>query len=131
MTEPQAPIGKKLLPWVLVGGLLLAWVPLFPWLMATFGPLGRAYALIHICLAAWFWGMRGGLAVALINHLMSLVLHLRAGMELEPAFLGLAISTILAALLGGLVDMKRRLQSELAERLRAEEALKEIGRAHV
>jgi PAS domain S-box-containing protein len=126
-TRPPS-IAKKLLPWILVGGLLLAWIPLFPWLMATFGPLGRAYALGHLCLAAWFWGVRGALAVAVINHLLSVALHHRAGMEFQPAFLGLLIGVVLAVLLGSLVDLKRRLQTELVERRRAEEDLKTYQR---
>ncbi len=115
----------KIWPGLLVGLLAAAYAMAFPWLMETFGIMGRAVSLLPVCLAAWFWGLKAGLAAAPLNTLLGLVLHRWTGTEFEAPWLALATASALGILLGRLSDLRKQLQGELAERGRMARQLEE------
>jgi PAS domain S-box-containing protein len=100
--------------------LAVAYAVLFPWLIKTFGSLTRAFSLSFVLLAAWQWGLWGGVAASIGNLALNMVLHHLAGQTMSGGPLGVIIAMSLAVVVGRLSDVTRRLKEQLSVKTRAE-----------
>ena len=117
-------LSHRIAPWLIVSSLVVAYSLAFPWLDHTFGVVGRSLCIVHIVTAAWFWGFRGGLAVALLNTPLLFILSRTAGVELPGWPLGHVLMILFGAFIGRLRDLGLRLNEELLVRQRTEQELK-------
>ena len=118
-----------------VGIALLLWVlyPLaFPRLFATAGHSAGVLAVPAVLIVAWFWGLRPGVTAALATGLAlnPLLASLSGATEawyvaVTTGMPGMAATVLTAAVVGRFRDLSVRLKHELAERARAEHALRE------
>src|SRR4029450_6748403 len=53
----------------------------FPWMLRLWGMPSRVFALSYLILAALFWGLKGGLLVALVNIPVAISLLQVVGIE--------------------------------------------------
>ena len=126
--EPRFP---GLARWLVFGAVVLAYGLTFPWLFPATGGGSIALSLSYLCLAAWFWGLRGGLAAALFDLLFHALLLKLIGasvgeiMFTPTAAISAGVSVGLCALIGRMSDLRRRLKVQMAQRERTEEALRE------
>jgi two-component system cell cycle sensor histidine kinase/response regulator CckA len=96
----------------------------FKWLYGFAGEMTPVFGFSYICLAAWVWGLRGGLLAALLNIPFIGFLHKLAGISLPTGFLGPVFVFAVAGLVGKLSGMRKKLLLELEHRQKAEEELK-------
>ncbi len=105
--------------------LVAAFVLAVPWLDRTFGLAGRGFSIAYILLAAWFWGLWGGLLANLLNLPLNIVVSNFSGQELLPMWpIGNIVMVSAGVFVGLLRDLSLRLQEQLREKERAE---KELG----
>ncbi|MBU1742346.1 MAG: PAS domain S-box protein, partial [Proteobacteria bacterium] len=110
---------------LVVLAMAAAYAILFPWLIKTFGPRTRIFSLSFVLLAAWQWGLWGGVAASIVNLGLYLILHQSLGQPLAGGPLGVIVSMSLAVVVGRLSDVTRRLKEQLATKRRTEEKLSE------
>jgi PAS domain S-box-containing protein len=110
---------------LLVVAMAVAYGLAFPLLLERFGIMSRVLSLIYILLAAWAWGMRWGVLVALLNVAYAIMLFRGQGQPLPGGPLGPVTSVVLAALVGRLRDISGQLRKELHGHRRVEEELAE------
>ena len=126
--EPRFP---GLVRWLVFGALVLASGLAFLWLFPAIGVGSRALSLSYLCLAAWFWGLRGGVAVALLNlPFHALLLKLIGASVGEIMFtptvaISACASLGLCALIGRMSDLRRRLKTQMAQRKQTEVAVRQ------
>ena len=132
MIEPGSKTGQ---PWLvgddrtnyllglLVVALAAAYGLTFPFLMEQLGNMSRIFSLLYVLLAAWAWGMRWGVLVAVLNILYNIMLFYNLELPLAGWLLGPLTLVGLAALVGRLRDVSRRLLREVDEHRHAEEEL--------
>ncbi len=102
--------------------LLAIHVIAFPWLDQSFGLPGRAFCLTYILVAAWNWGVRGGVLAALLTVPLNIILSKNAGVAVLPAGILGAVGLLAGgAILGRMADLNKRLKTELRTRKRIEE----------
>ncbi len=103
------------------------YVAVFFALYSDFGTSAAAFLMVPVILTAWLWGMRGGLAAALLAFPLNPLLFSLVGYEPEawsrlPGHLGLIL---IAITVGKLSDLAENLSREGIERKRVEEMLRE------
>ena len=109
--------------WLMVIASAVIYSLLFPWLWRNFGPLCRIFSLSFVILAAWFWGLRGGVLAALLNLMLNMALHKNIGAELSGGPLGFIVSLSIGAITGRLRDLSLGLREQLHVRKQAEDQL--------
>jgi len=75
-------------------------------------------------MAVWFWGVRGGVLVAVLGYLLNVFLLKSIGGLLLGGPLGFVLSISVAAILGRMRDLSNLLHSELSEREKTERELR-------
>jgi two-component system cell cycle sensor histidine kinase/response regulator CckA len=114
-----------LFPWIVIALVIAAYTAAFPWLYQRLGQPARIFALGQVCLAAWFWGIRGGMLIILFNVLLHLVLIKIFSGKLVVSPLSIVAGLFLGILIGRLASVSRQLRVQLVQRRRAEEELRQ------
>ncbi len=119
----RAIYAHRFFPWVVVALVIIVYTVWFPWLYQKMGQPARIFALVQACLAAWFWGVRGGVLIVLFNVSLNLVLVKIFAGRLVFSPLGITTGLFLGILIGRLADVTRqlrrhrdRLEQEIADR---------------
>lgn len=107
-----------------VGAMVVLYVFLFPFLYRIFGWIGVSFSWSFIGMAVWFWGVRGGVLVAVLGYLLNVFLLKSIGGLLLGGPLGFVLSISVAAILGRMRDLSNLLHSELSEREKTERELR-------
>src|SRR5262245_3596836 len=95
----------------------------FPWMHRLWGMPSRVFAVSYIVLAALFWGLKGGLVVALVNIPMVFSLLQVLGVENIAPIIAPIITLSLAAIVGRLTDLSLALEAQYLRSSQAEQAL--------
>jgi hypothetical protein len=95
----------------------------FPWMLELWGMPSRVFAVSYIVLAALFWGLKGGLLVALVNIPVVFSLFMVLGVENIAPVIAPIITLSLAALVGRLTDLGLALEAQYMRSSQAEQAL--------
>ena len=95
-----------------------------PWLDQTLGLAGRGFSVAYILLAAWFWGIWGGIAANLLNLPLNLFVSKLSGQDLLPLWpVGNVVLFSIGIVAGLLRDLSLKLQEQLHEKERTEKKL--------
>jgi len=116
----KASPGVKIVAFISVFGAY--WLS-FPWMLRLWGMPSRVFALSYLILAALFWGLKGGLLVALVNIPVAISLLKVLGIENIAPVIAPIITLSLAALVGRLTDLRLALEVQYMRSRQAEQAL--------
>ena len=125
--DPQSRLRRVVFSLAAVGTYVLAFFPLYQ----LNGPGTAALATVPVVVLAWLWGLRGGLIVGFLTLPLNTLLFNLVGLEGWDAVFrqGGGPGQVMAVLIGGgigqLRDLGKRLNVEIAEGERTEEALRE------
>jgi PAS domain S-box-containing protein len=111
-------------PWIILTVVVIVYSLSFPWLYQKMGQPARIFGLVQACLAAWFWGVRGGVLVVVFNIILNsaLIVIITGKLVLSP--LGIVTGLFLGILIGRLADVTRQLKVQLVDRRRIEAELR-------
>jgi len=116
----------KASPWVKIVAFIsvfgVYWLS-FPWMLKIWGMPSRVFALSYLILAALFWGLKGGLLVALVNIPVVISLLRVLGIENVASVIAPIITLSLAAIVGRLTDLSLALEAQYMRSSQAEQAL--------
>jgi PAS domain S-box-containing protein len=125
-TKKSKAICSYLIPWLMVGILVLTFGLSFTWTFKHLGDVTPLLSFSFICLAGWLWGLRGGLLVALLSIPYIAFLYYVTGAPPPPDdFVGPIVSLALGGLVGRLSDLGKRLARQLEYRRKIEEELRQ------
>ena len=116
----KASPGVKIVAFISVFGAY--WLS-FPWMLRLWGMPSRVFALSYLILAALFWGLKGGLLVALVNIPVVISLLKVLGIENIAPVIAPIITLSLAAIVGRLTDLSLALEVQYVRSRQAEQAL--------
>jgi PAS domain S-box-containing protein len=116
----KASPGVKIVAFISVFGAY--WLS-FPWMLRLWGMPSRVFALSYLILAALFWGLKGGLLVALVNIPVAISLLKVLGIENIAPVIAPIITLSLAAIVGRLTDLRLALEDQYMRSRQAEQAL--------
>jgi PAS domain S-box-containing protein len=116
----KASPGVKIVAFISVFGAY--WLS-FPWMLRLWGMPSRVFALSYLILAALFWGLKGGLLVALVNIPVAISLLKALGIENIAPVIAPIITLSLTAIVGRLTDLRLALEVQYMRSRQAEQAL--------
>jgi PAS domain S-box-containing protein len=116
----KASPGVKIVAFISVFGAY--WLS-FPWMLRLWGMPSHVFALSYLILAALFWGLKGGLLVALANIPVAISLLKVLGIENIAPVIAPIITLSLAAIVGRLTDLRLALEDQYMRSRQAEQAL--------
>ncbi|MCE9596666.1 MAG: PAS domain S-box protein [Spirochaetia bacterium] len=117
-------IQRHLIRGFLILALIVAYATLFIFCAHEVGPTIRIFAGAYVVLAAFFWGLPGGLTVAILNIAVQVALHDIVHLPMEGGPLGPISILLLGGIAGKMRDMAVDTKRELLRRLRAEEEMR-------
>ena len=100
--------------------LLLGYLVCSPWLLIELGNVSRIFVFIFTLPAAFFWGLRGGVAVSLITPVLVYMLHAFMGVPFSGGVIGPLFLLLMNMIVGRMCDLSLRLERELEQKDRAE-----------
>jgi hypothetical protein len=113
----KASPGVKIVAFISVFGAY--WLS-FPWMLRLWGMPSHVFALSYLILAALFWGLKGGLLVALANIPVAISLLKVLGIENIAPVIAPIITLSLAAIVGRLTDLRLALEDQYMRSRQAE-----------
>lgn len=111
--------------WVIFILLLSGYLACAPWLMTQLGSFARIFVFTFALPAAFFWGLRGGVAVALATPVLGLVLHAVMGVPFSGGMIGPLFLLLVNIIVGRMCDLSLRLEKELVQKGQTEMELQQ------
>ena len=105
--------------------LLFAYLICSPWLLTQLGSVARIFVFIFTLPAAFFWGLKGGVAVSLVTPVLVLALHSLMGVPFSGGVIGPLFLLLINMIVGRMCDLSLRLEMELEKKDRAEMELQQ------
>jgi len=114
---------------LLVGVAVCAYVLCFVLIETTYGKGGATAAVLLVAAVSWLYGFVPGVLFAFLAFPLNYAMYSIMGAQRQEllgggGIAGMSAIVLIAAVLGRLRDLGRRLTAELAERKRTEEALR-------
>ena len=114
---------KPAYKWLIFLFLLFAYLATGRWMLAQWGELSRVFVFLFTLPAAFFWGFRGAVIVALATPILVLMIHKAAGIEYVGGPIGPAFLFLITTILGRMCDLSLRLEEAFRRKERAEQDL--------
>jgi len=100
--------------------LLFGYLVSGPWLLTQLGNVSRLFVFVFTLPAAFFWGLKGGIAASLATPALVLALHAVMGVPFSGGILGPLFLLLMNTMVGRMCDLSLRLEREFEEKDRAE-----------
>ena len=100
--------------------LLFGYLVCSPWLLIELGNVSRIFVFFFTLPAAFFWGLRGGVAVSLVTPVLVYMLHAFMGVPFSGGIIGPLFLLLMNMIVGRMCDLSLRLERELEQKDRAE-----------
>ncbi len=114
---------------ILAGAAVCAYVLTFILIEVTYGKGGATAVVLLVAAVSWLFGLVPGVLIAFLAFPLNYAMYSIMGAERQEllgggGIAGMSAIVLIAAALGRLRDLGRRLRAELAERTRTQEALR-------
>ena len=100
--------------------LLFSYLACGPWLLTQLGNVSRVFVFVFTLPAAFFWGLKGGVAVSLATPALVLTMHAVMGVPFSGGVIGPVFLLLINMIVGRMCDLSLRLERELEKKDRAE-----------
>ena len=100
--------------------LLLGYLVSAPWLLTQLGTFSRIFVFVFALPAAFFWGLKGGVAVALATSALVLTMHTLMGIPYSGGAIGPLFLLLVNTIVGRMCDLSLRFEKELEKKEQAE-----------
>jgi PAS domain S-box-containing protein len=100
--------------------LLLGYLVCSPWLLLELGNVSRIFVFVFTLPAAFFWGLKGGVAVSLVTPILVMALHAVMGEPFGGGVVGPLFLLLMNMMVGQMCDLSLRLEREFEKKDRAE-----------
>lgn len=111
--------------WFIVIFLVIGSAISFPWIFDQFGDLSRIFIFIFVIPVVFFWGLKGGLIIAVLSTLTMMAFYQVSGEKFTGGIIGPLFLFLMVIILGRMRDLSLQLEAELQRRDQAEIELAE------
>ena len=114
---------KPLYKWLIVIVLLGVYFIFLPWALQQWGDFSRLFTLFFILPAVFFWGLRGGIIIAVLTPIPVIFFSKFLGVQFGGGLIGPLFLLLIVTLLGRLRDLSLQLERELERKVQEESEL--------
>ncbi len=106
--------------WLIVIILVSVYAISFPWMFEQLGDFSRLFMFIFILPVVLFWGLKGGVAIALLSTLAMIVFYQVSGEKFSGGAIGPLFLFVIVIIIGRMRDLSLQLEAELRKKNQAE-----------